>query len=126
MLIGQARIAVSPYGLGERRGHIRGEAQHLAHFADRPARAIVNDGGADGGALASIALVDILDDVLAPFMFEIDVDVGGLVALLRDETGEQKLARPGIDRSDAEAVADGAVGRRAASLAEDVVLRQAG
>ena len=55
-------------------------------------------------------------------MLEIDVDVGRLAAVLRDEAGEQQLAFVRIDRGDAEAIADGAVGRRAAALAEDVLV----
>jgi len=33
--------------------------------------------------------IDILDDFLAPLVLEIDVDIGRLVALLRDEALEQ-------------------------------------
>ena len=40
----------------------------------------MDDGRADGGALAAIALVDVLDHLFAPLMLEIDVDVGRLVA----------------------------------------------
>ena len=39
----------------------------------------------------AIALVDVLDHLLAPLMFEIDVDVGRLLAFLRDEALEQKI-----------------------------------
>ncbi len=37
--------------------------------------AVVDDGGADGGAVAAVALIDVLDHLLAPFMLEVDVDV---------------------------------------------------
>ena len=63
--------------------------------------------------------VDVLDHLLAPLMLEIDVDVGRLAALLGDEALEQQIAGRRIDRGDAEAVADGAVRRRAAPLAQD-------
>ena len=59
-------------------------------------------------------------------MLEIDVDVGRLVALLGDEAGEQQLDLGRIDGGDAEAVADGAVRRRAAALAEDVLAAREG
>ena len=42
----------------------------------------MNDGRADRGAIAAVALVDILDHFLAPLVLEIDVDVGRLAAVL--------------------------------------------
>ena len=114
-------VAIAPHGLGERCGHVLRQAQGLADFADGAARAIVNDGRADRGALAAVALVDVLDHLLAPLVLEIDVDVGRLAAVFRDEAGEQELRRRRIDRGDAEAKADRAVGRRAAALAENVL-----
>ena len=54
------------------------------------------------GAIAAIALVDILDHLLAPLMLEIDIDVGRLLALLRDEALEQKIDFVRIDGGDAE------------------------
>ena len=53
-------------------------------------------------------------------MFKVHVDVGRLVALLADETLEEHVDAAGIDGGDAEAKADGGVGGRAASLAQDV------
>ena len=110
---------IAPDGLGQRRRHVRRQPQRLADLADRAARAIVDDGRADRGAIAPVALVNILDHLLAPLVLEIDVDVGRLAAVLRNEAGEQKLGLVRIDRGDAEAKADGAVGRRAAALAEN-------
>ena len=91
----------------------------LADFADRRARAIGDHGGGEAGALAPVAVIDILDHLLAPLVLEIDVDVGRLVALGRDEALEQKIEARRIDLGDAEAIADGGIGRRAAALAED-------
>ena len=65
--------------------------------------------------------IDVLDHLLAPLVLEIDVDVGRLVALRRDEALEQEVDAVGVDRGDAEAVADRGIGRRAAALAEDVL-----
>ncbi len=53
---------------------------------------------------------------------QIEIDVGPLAALFRQKAFEQQIHADRIDRRDAEAVADGAVGRRAAPLHEDVVL----
>ena len=95
------------------------QAERLADFADGRAAAIADDGGGDAGALAAVFAVDILDDFLAPLVLEIDVDVGRLAPLRRDEALEQKIGAVGIDLGDAEAEADGGIGRRAAALAED-------
>ena len=46
---------------------------------------------ADAGAVAAVAVVDVLDHLLAPLVLEIDVDVGRLVALGRDEALEQQV-----------------------------------
>jgi hypothetical protein len=59
-------------------------------------------------------------------VLEIDVDVGRLVALLGDEALEEHRHAPGIDLGDAEAVADGGIGGRAAALAEDLLAARVG
>ncbi len=125
VLVRQAVVVAAPHGLGERGGHVLRQPHRLADLADRPARAVMNDGGADRGALAAVTLVDVLDHLLAPLVLEIDVDVGRLVAVLRDEAGEQQLALVRVHLGDAEAIADRAVGRRAAPLAEDRLLQVA-
>ena len=53
--------------------------------------AIADDGGGEAGAVAAVAGIDILDHLLAPLMLEIDVDVGRLFPLGRDEALEQKI-----------------------------------
>src|SRR5262249_56493179 len=50
---------------------------------------------------------------------QIEVNVGPLTALLREEALEEQLHGDGVDRRDAERVAHGAVGGRAAALAEE-------
>src|SRR5207245_5991969 len=63
-----------------------------------------------------------LDDLLAPLVLEIDVDVGRLLALGGDEALEEKIDLGRIDGGDAEAIADRRIRRRATPLAEDVSL----
>src|ERR1700754_762612 len=82
----------------------------------------MNHGGGDGGAGGAIAPVDILHDLLAPRMLEIDVDVGRLQSLLGNETLEQQVYLGRIDGGDAEHVAHGGIGRRSPALTEDVLL----
>src|SRR6266545_3398143 len=95
------------------------ETERLADITQRALRPIGDEGGRDRGAVAPVLAVDVLDDLLAPVVLEIDVDVGRLVALLRDKALEQAVHARRIDLGDAERVADGGVRRRAAPLAKD-------
>jgi hypothetical protein len=80
------------------------EAHGLADLAHRALAAVVDDGGAEPGAVAAVAAVDVLDHLLAAFVLEVDVDVGGLVAGLGDEALEDQVPiSGGVDRGDAEA-----------------------
>ena len=54
-------------------------------------------------------------------MLEIDVDIGRLAPLGRDEPLEQQIGATGIDFRHPEAETDGGIGGRAASLAEDAL-----
>ena len=61
--------------------------------------------------VAAIGLEDPLDDLLAALMLEIDVDIGGLAALARDEPLEEQLVLDRVDRSDRQHEAHAAIGR---------------
>ncbi len=99
----------------------RREAHGGADLAHRPLAAIVDDGGAYPGAVAAVALVDVLDHLLSALVLEVDVDVGRFVAGLRDEALEDHGADLRRDRGDPEREADHGVRRRAAALAEDLL-----
>ena len=100
------------------------EAERLPDFARRAPAAIGDDVGGHRRAERAVFLVDVLNDALAAIAArQIEIDVGPLAALLGQEALEQQLHADRIDGRDAEAVADGAVGRRAAALHEDVLLR---
>ena len=118
-LLAHALRAPAPDETGQRACHVLRHAQHLADFAHCAAGAVGNHDGGERRAMPAIGVVDPLDDLLAPLMLEIDIDIGRLVALLGDEALEQKLVLDGVDRGDAEHVADGGIRRRAAPLAED-------
>ena len=83
--------------------------------------AIADDRRGQRRAVAAVLLVDVLDHFLAPLMLEIDIDVGRLVALARNEALEQHAHARGIDLGDAQAIAHRRVGGRAAPLAQDVL-----
>ena len=99
------------------------ELERLPHFARGAPAAIGDDVGGHRRAVLAVLLVDVLDDPLAPIAArQIQIDVGPLAALLRQEALEEQLHAHRIHGGDAQAVADGAVGRRSAPLHQDVLL----
>src|SRR5262249_17528291 len=88
-------------------------------LADGAAAAIADYRRCKARPLATIFLVDMLDHLLAAFVLEIDIDVGRFESLGRDETLEQQVDLDRRNVSDAEAITDYRVRRRAAALAPD-------
>ncbi len=119
--LGQHVAAVPP---GERFRQpvdfLHAQAERLADVAHRALGAIGDDRGGECGAITAVLAVDVLDHFLAALMLEVDVDVGRLVALARDEALEQHRHARRIDLGDAQRVAHRRVRRRAAALAQDV------
>ncbi len=107
---------------GERADRVARQAHRGADLADGALAAIMDDRRAKARAVAAIGLVDVLDHLLAALMFEIDVDVGRLVARLGHEALEDHGADLGRDGGDAQRIADHGIGRRPAPLAEDAAL----
>ena len=71
----------------------------------------------------SVALVDILDDTFTLVAAgKIEIDIRPLPALFGKETFKEQFHADRIDRRDAERVADGAIGGRAAPLNKNVLL----
>src|SRR5262249_21166991 len=102
---------------------IEAEAERLADLAHGAPRPVADDGRRHGRAARAVAPVDVLDRFFATIpRREIEVDVGPLAALLGEEALEEQVHRDGVDRRDAERVADRAVRRRAAALTEDAAL----
>src|SRR5690606_28862651 len=54
---------------------IRAEAHDLAHLADSRAGAEMDHRGAKPGTVTAIAFIDPLNDLFAPLMFEIDINI---------------------------------------------------
>ena len=98
------------------------KAERASHVAHRAATAVGDDVGDLRGVVAAVAVVDVLDRLLAQVRFDVDVDVGRPVALGRQEPFEQQLVGHRVDGGDAQCVADRRVGRRSPALAQDVVL----
>ena len=99
------------------------ERQRLPHLARGAAAAVGDHVGRHRGAQLAVALIHVLDRALAAVAArQVEVDVGPLAALFRQEPLEQQVHAHGIDCCDPEAEAHGAVGGRPAALHEDVVL----
>ena len=97
-------------------------AERLADLARGRAVAVGDDVRGHRRAARAVPLVDVLDDLLALVAGgQVEVDVRPLAALLGEEALEEQLHLHRIDGGDAERVADGAVGRRAAALHEDLL-----
>ena len=79
--------------------------------ADRPLLPVMDHRGGDARALAALALVDVLDDLLAPLVLEVHIDIRRLAAFGGNEALEQQIDLRRIDRSDEEAVAHRRIGR---------------
>ena len=69
--------------------------------------------------MATVLIVDVLDDLFTPLMLEVHVDVRRLVPFLGDKTLEQHVQARRIHLGDTQAVADRGIGGRPPSLAKD-------
>ncbi len=119
-----AGIVVLPVAdeLGQSLDEVGRQAEGFPHLARAAPAAIGNHVGRHGRAVPAVALVDVLDDLLAAVAArQVEVDVGPLPALLGEEALEEQLHAHRIDRRDLERVAHRAVRRRAPPLDEDVV-----
>src|SRR5579864_5983412 len=122
---GVARVAILPvrYGGGNFVERFRIEAEHFSNFARSHAAAIGNDVGGHGRAALTIAAIEILDYFFAIVTaWQIQIDVRPFATLFRKKALEKQFHAYRIDRGDAERIAGRAVGGRAASLHENVLL----
>ena len=106
--------------LGQCGDQFLGNLQRPAHIAQGAARAVANDHSGDGGALAAVLGIDVLDDFFPPLVFKVHVNVGRLIALPGDEALKQDIRARRVHLGHAQAVTHRRVGRRAAPLAQDV------
>ena len=100
------------------------QPQYFAHIANRRARPIADEVGHHRCVVAAVFFIDVLDHFLATVMFDVEVDVGGLSALARDEALEEEPHAYRIDGGDAEAEAHRRVSGGAASLAQDALFER--
>ena len=105
-----------PRPLAGRGGRV---AERPAGVAQRQPGPVGDDVGYLRGAVPAVAVVDVLDDLFAPPVLDVQVDVWRPVPALGQEPLEQQPVPYRVDVGDADRVADRRVRRRSASLAED-------
>ncbi len=76
--------------------NIFGKPERFGRFPPRRARPVGRHGGGKPGMIAAIALIDIFDHLIAPRMFEIDIDIRRLAPLRRDEAFEEEIRQMGL------------------------------
>src|ERR1700753_3217713 len=81
--LGHVLTAIPPlHDLGEIATLDGTQPENLAQVAQGTAWSIHDHRGGDSGALAAVFFIDMLDDLLASIVLEIDIDVRRLAALL--------------------------------------------
>ena len=84
--------AVPPsHGLGQQIDEAGIEPQGLAHITQGAARPVGDDRGGQGGTVAPVLAVDVLNDLLPALVLEVHVDVRGLLPFLGNEALEQHM-----------------------------------
>ena len=68
---------------------------------------------------APVLAIDMLDNLFAPFMFKIDVDVWWFFAFFADEALKQQIVLIRINRCDAQYITHSRVGSRPPPLTKD-------
>ena len=100
--------------------------EKFSAFADlaRGAAAAISDHiRGHGRAVFAVTAINFLDHAFAPIAArKIEIDIGPAFAAFAQETLEDEMIAHWIDRRDAEAITNRAVGRAAAALHHDVVL----
>ena len=119
MLLIDTAARYAPDRIGERACDVFGQPQCFAHIANSAARTIADNGCDNGCTIGGIAPVDILHDLFAPLMLEIDIDIRRFFALGGNETFKQKVDLSWVYAGNTKAEADHGIGRRAAPLTQN-------
>ena len=98
------------------------EPECAAGVPQRHPRPVRDHVGDLGGPVPPVLAVDVLDDLLAAAVLDVQVDVRRPVPAVGKEPLEQQVVRDRVDVGDAEREADRRVRRRPAALAQDVVV----
>jgi hypothetical protein len=102
---------------GECSDAVKRQAQCLTNVTDGGSRSIGDHLRDDAGVVSAVFVVDVLENLLAALVLEVDVDVGRFIAFGTDEALKKQFRPVRIDTGDAEDVADSRVCSTAAALA---------
>ncbi len=80
----------------------------------------MDDCGAKPRPVTSVALINMLDDLFAPFMFKVHINIGRFIARFGDKAFKDHGADLGADRGYAKTIAHHRIGRRTAPLTENI------
>src|SRR5215208_3713193 len=75
--------------LGQAIDHIKIKPERFAYITHGTARPIGCDACRQGGTLAAIIVIDVLDDLFTAFVLEVYIDVRRLITLFGDKALEQ-------------------------------------
>ena len=114
-------IAAAPEAGADGRDLIGRETQCPGHVTRRTAPPVADDVGRERRPRPTVLAVDVLEDLLAPFVLEIHVDIGWLVAFATDEALDQHLHPGRVHLDDAQHEADGRICGRTAALTENAL-----
>src|SRR5439155_10351432 len=97
------------------------DVEHAADVADGRLGLQRTEGDDLGHALLAVFLADVIDHVFAPFLAEIDIDIGRLAAVRIEEALEEQVVFERIDVAELEHVADERAARRAAGAGRNAL-----
>ncbi len=111
------------YHLGEALAHVDGVVEHARGVVDGLLGLDGRVGDDVGDLLGAVELAHVLDDLEAPLIVEVHVDIGHLGALGREESLEHEVVRERVEGRDVHRVGnEGAGGRPTAGAHADAVL----
>ena len=87
--------------MAQRIDAVERHAEDTAHVLDRGPGRHRAEGGDLGNALFAVLLLDVLDDLFAAVLAEVDVDIGRLGAVGIEEALEEQVVLERIDVADA-------------------------
>ncbi len=91
MLFVDPTARYAPDCICKRACDVFGQSQCLADITNGAARTITDNSRYNGRTISGITFINILHDLFAPLMLEVDVDIRRFLALGRNETLKQKI-----------------------------------
>lgn len=121
-LVGVKLVTEFVNGFGKTVDSVDGQAHCFADVPDGTFSVNLGNGGDNAGPVTAVFVINILDDLFAAFVFEIDVDVWRFITGGRNKSFEEKIEFRGIDGRDAKDIADSGIGGGSPTLAKNALL----